>query len=584
MITIPVSLLGTFALLKAFGFSINLLTLFGLTLATGGYSAKYGNAMSGVMEMRSGDPTERRTSASVSFGNVSFRTEGTFSGGLGTYYFSGRRGYLDILLGFTEDEEEEEESDITYYDSYGKLTYVLGSRHNWSINYLLANDSFLSKENEDGEIENADSSYDDFYFWSRLNSAWTDRLSSETVLYHTRIDQDRLASSFGGAEDYDFFDNRSLRRTGVRQNWEFSLNAGNFLRWGVEAADVKAEYDYQGITEVDVPIGNDGSSFVDTYLEPEGKEYAAYLTNRFKLSEKWYGELGVRYDRQTLLRDSQVSPRLNMYWKIDPSTSVRFAYGTYHQPERAHELQVADGVREFSLPEKTTQYLLGFDHRFRNGLDFRMEGYYKGLEDPRIRFENLTRSMVQYPGLSADRVALPVDSGEVTGVELVLKQNSGERFSWFLNYAWSKAEDRLGDKTIARQWDQEHTLNLSANYRPGPKWNFNAAWIYHTGWRTTPVTLASDGEGGFDLVPGDFFSDTFPAYHRLDLRINRRVQTANRRSFELFLDVSNLYNRKNVRGYQDWQIVDDGTGNPVATYATEEWLPVLPTFGLTWTF
>jgi len=33
-ITIPVSLMGTFALLKAFGFSINVLTLFGLTLAT----------------------------------------------------------------------------------------------------------------------------------------------------------------------------------------------------------------------------------------------------------------------------------------------------------------------------------------------------------------------------------------------------------------------------------------------------------------------------------------------------------------------------------------------------------------------
>jgi HAE1 family hydrophobic/amphiphilic exporter-1 len=34
-ITIPVSLIGTFALMKALGFSINTLTLFGLTLATG---------------------------------------------------------------------------------------------------------------------------------------------------------------------------------------------------------------------------------------------------------------------------------------------------------------------------------------------------------------------------------------------------------------------------------------------------------------------------------------------------------------------------------------------------------------------
>ena len=34
-ITIPVSLIGTFALMKVLGFSINTLTLFGLTLATG---------------------------------------------------------------------------------------------------------------------------------------------------------------------------------------------------------------------------------------------------------------------------------------------------------------------------------------------------------------------------------------------------------------------------------------------------------------------------------------------------------------------------------------------------------------------
>ena len=34
-ITIPVSLVGTFAFVKLFGFSLNSLTLFGLTLATG---------------------------------------------------------------------------------------------------------------------------------------------------------------------------------------------------------------------------------------------------------------------------------------------------------------------------------------------------------------------------------------------------------------------------------------------------------------------------------------------------------------------------------------------------------------------
>ncbi len=34
-VTIPVSLIGTFVFIKLFGFSINSLTLFGITLATG---------------------------------------------------------------------------------------------------------------------------------------------------------------------------------------------------------------------------------------------------------------------------------------------------------------------------------------------------------------------------------------------------------------------------------------------------------------------------------------------------------------------------------------------------------------------
>ena len=34
-VTIPVSLIGTFAFIKIFGFTINSLTLFGITLATG---------------------------------------------------------------------------------------------------------------------------------------------------------------------------------------------------------------------------------------------------------------------------------------------------------------------------------------------------------------------------------------------------------------------------------------------------------------------------------------------------------------------------------------------------------------------
>ena len=71
--------------------------------------------------------------------------------------------------------------------------------------------------------------------------------------------------------------------------------------------------------------------------------------------------------------------------------------------------------------------------------------------------------------------------------------------------------------------------------------------------------------------------------YRLDLRINRSVFTNGRRSFDLFIDVANVYNRKNVRGYEDFQFVEGDQGTSLQ-YAEDTWLPILPSFGITWRF
>ncbi len=563
-------------------------TLDGLELNTGGFAAKHGNTMSGVMEMTTLTPERTRSSASISLGNLSFRTEGVFAGGRGGYLFSGRRGYLDILLSFAEDEEEMEEQDISYYDSYGKLFYQIGERHRFSASYLLASDSFLEREMEDGAIENAEGEYDDLYLWITLTSVWNDRLSTETVLYQGQLSQDRIASGNEGLDIYDFSDRRDLDYQGVKQNWQWALGDRHFMRWGFDARTVDGAYDYRGAFENPVPIGTPEEVTFAVDLEPSGDEVGAYVTDRFQIGDRWLFELGLRYDRQTLLGESQWSPRFNTAYRLGRGRTLRLAAGVYHQAERVHDLQVPDGVDTFSKPEKATHWLVGYERRFGNGIDLRIEGYYKDLEDLRTRYENLTRSLTLYPGPSSDRVAIAAESGEVRGLEIVLKQDLGGTFSWFANYAWSRAEDRVSGKDIARPWDQEHSFKANLNYRPGRKWNFNLAWFYHTGWRTTPLELVAttgeDGQREFDIVPGEFFSDTFPAYHRLDLRVNRSVFRKIRRAFELFLDVTNLYNRKNVRGYEEIQVDFDANGQPFIVKERETWFPILPTFGLTWRF
>jgi len=555
----------------------------GLSLSTGGYGAKFGNAMSGVLEMETVDPSEQRNVASLSFGNLSFQSEGTFAGGLGSYVFSGRRGYLDLLLSFAEDDEENEENDITYFDSLGKLAYVLSPNHKLSLNYMLAGDSFVEMEREDGEIEDTDADYDDLYTWVTWQGLWRDDLESTAVVYRGDLSQRRVASSQETQETSVFKDNRDLEYFGGKWDWEWRIHSGHFLRWGGEIRSVEATYDYDGFYSSAAPITDRAEGQVAVQLNPSGEEYSAYLSDRFRLSEAFIMELGLRYDRQSLLDDSQISPRLNATYQLGERTNLRFAVGDFHQVERPHDLQVADGVMAFAEREKATHYLLSYERPFSNHLDFRVEGYFKDIQDPRTRYENLNQTLVRYPGGSQDRIEIDPESSEIYGLELVFKQDFGRNLSWFANYAWSKAEDRIDGRTQPRQRDQEHSFNVNMNYRLGKKWQFSLAWLYHTGWRVTPIHIVSS-ENGPALEYGEIFSEKLPAYHRLDFRINRSVFLGNKRSFEFYIDVFNAYNRKNIRGYEGFSIQSDENGMPTLAFEQEEWLPILPAFGLSWKF
>lgn len=70
-VTIPVSLIGTFAFIKIFGFSINSLTLFGITLATGLVVDDAIVVIENVQRHINDDRTDARTATSVAMAEVS---------------------------------------------------------------------------------------------------------------------------------------------------------------------------------------------------------------------------------------------------------------------------------------------------------------------------------------------------------------------------------------------------------------------------------------------------------------------------------------------------------------------------------
>ena len=112
----------------------------GVELITGGFSAEYGDRLTGVFTMRSLDPTTSgsRTSLGLSVMNVRLMSQGTFAGGRGAWLISARRGYLDLALRLSSAADSLEPR---YYDVFGKAQYDLGRAGRVSFHVLDAGDA-----------------------------------------------------------------------------------------------------------------------------------------------------------------------------------------------------------------------------------------------------------------------------------------------------------------------------------------------------------------------------------------------------------------------------------------------------------
>jgi hypothetical protein len=99
-------------------------------------------------------------------------------------------------------------------------------------------------------------------------------------------------------------------------------------------------------------------------------------------------------------------------------------------------------------------------------------------------------------------------------------------------------------------FDQPHILTAIAVYKLPYDWQIGARFRLVSGNPQTPLT-----DGVFDAKDGDFIpidgevnSGRLPAFHQLDLRVDKRW-VFKYVMLNLYLDVQNVYNARNVEGY-----------------------------------
>lgn len=546
---------------------------------SGGYPAEYGGRMSGVVDIDTLSPAETKHEVGVSLLNTRLLSQGTFAGQRGAWLFSLRRGYLREVLTLLDDAAD---IDPRYYDLLGKVQWTLGQRTAVSAHAMASRDRLTM---QDGPGTSAHANYDDRYLWINLRRSWTEALFTQSVLSWGRMERDR-----NGAFDNEFDrqrgrleDHHQSTFVTLKNDATLHLSPRQLLKFGATAKRVRARFDVEGSSVVPFAIFELGSPPREVrrsvHVRPGGSQLDAYLADRVRIRDSVVLEAGLRAGSESYTPDGvHVSPRLNVAWTLSPHTSVRAAWGLFHQPQAIHELQVEDGVTEYQPAQRSEHRGLGIEHSFPRGFAARLELYDKTLTHLRPRYVNLYDRLLLFPELRADRIRIAPEKGHARGAELLVRSDASQPLSGWMSYTLARVTDRVGRRDVPRDWDQRHAVTFSVNYQRGPAWNFNLAGTWHSGWPTTPVLARVEGTQLLTEL-GPRASARLPDYQRLDFRASRTAG-----AFSFFVELFNLLGRENVTRVDTFEFRQDPNGAVTASPVTESVIGILPSFGVTWRF
>lgn len=507
----------------------------------GGFSAEYGDALSGLMLIDTREPAELEHELGLSLLYSSLLSSGRFAGGRASWLVSGRESNLDRVLA-------DQLGQPAYSDVFIRVSAGIGDKHTLLFGDLSFNDDILLTP-QGGEMERAASDTDSRQAWLRLDSDWGERLSSSTWLSTADFGSRRREDVADPAELIGFVDDdRSLTSVAVKQRWRYEPSDRQLARFGFEAERFEAEYRYSSAANrlgLLATLDGPDSLARSLALAPEGASYALYFEDRVRVTDRVIADLGLRWDRYDWLpasqTDDEVSPRLSLLVRLGGRTDLRLSHGRFFQAEGLADLQVEDGVTEFAPAQRSTHSIVSVEHRLAGTVALRAEWYDKETRDVRPRFENLFEPLVVAPELRSSRVLVAPERAEANGFELTL---SGERpASWWVGLSLANADDRVGGSDVPRGWDQERAVNAGVIW-PAGRWTVSAAATIHRGWPVTELGLAAGPGGGPVVVAGPRHAARLPSVRRLDFRASREF-TPGATGLRFFAEITNLTNRPN---------------------------------------
>lgn len=553
---------------------------------TGAFPGEYGNALSGVFDikMRNGNNTENQYALEAGVLGIEAAAEGPFKKGYaGSYLINYRYSTFSLINALNLNSLGN--SLPSYQDVSFKVNLPAGKAGTfslWGIGGASVDDQKYLPDTTLGEkleYGYSDITKTGMYAGGLSHTFFPDQKSYlKTVVSYSRSysSQDYMNMDSTGILHKDYYDD--LQKGAIRLTSYYNRKISKQLTIRSGATVSLLDYDY--FTKSYDSLG------VETiHVDSEGETnlYQAYLQGKYRFKDNISLTAGVHYTHFELNRQNVLEPRAGLLIELRNDQKVTLGFGMHSRHENLPvyfvEFENANGSisylnRDLKLT-RSAHYVVGYEKMFGSSFNAKVEAYYQQITDLAVPDNPDKYWAPMFGGILENDTLASIGEGRNYGVELTLQKYFTNSYYFLITSSLFDAKYKPAD---GKWHNSYYNINYVNNLVAGKEiaWGsnrmlgINTKLVWSGGKRILPVDLdASIEEGSTVYHENDFFSYKGPDYFRIDLGLKLHFFKT-KTEHVISLDVQNVTNRLNV-----WAEVFDPEDEKIVDYPMTGIIPIL---------
>ncbi|MEM6378418.1 MAG: TonB-dependent receptor [Bacteroidota bacterium] len=554
-----------FASLGGSGGAVSMLSSNVLTSSdffTGAFPAEFGNAMSGVFDLRfrKGNDENRETTIGAGFLGLEVAAEGPFSKkGNASYLFNYRYSTLSILNAMNI--KVAGDALPTYQDLSFNVNInskKLGNFNIFGVGGITGADFQTTEDNQpniaENEIDDANTGMVGIKHLKFIGQKGYLKTVGVVALSDTRYRYNIIENAVT-TPDYEEESHRQQYRLSTLYNHKF--NAKHVWRSGLIYSNINSEYAYKE------NVGTGLRTALD--IGGSSDQWQAYSQWKWRMTKDLTLNTGFHYLYYSLTDQSSFEPRLGLKWTINEKQSLNLGGGIHSRVEdnTVYLVEIMDGNDKLQ-PNKNlglgraAHLVLGYDWNINPRVRLKVETYYQSLYDIPISSDaeenfSVINAQSAYDFVYREDTLLNNGTGRNYGIELTLERFLNNNFYYLATLSLYQSEFSMdGENYFSTLYNGNYVFNALAgkDFQVGKDKNntlgINAKATFFGGQRFTEIDLAQSRNLGFTQFSRTPFTGRINDYYRFDFGINYKI---NRRysTHTFSFNVQNITNRLNER-------------------------------------